>query len=349
MATPTQLVRFAELHSRRVAWAAVGQGPPLVMAGWWMSHLELDWRTRRFRDFILALARYRSVVRYDRPGTGLSDRDGAPPMTLDAEVEVLAGIVDAVGADSITLFAGSAGGPIAVRYAAENPRRVERLVLYGSYLNGTAITNPAARQLLTSLIREHWGLGSRVLADVFIPGATAAERDEFVAFQRDSASAELAARTLEATYAFSVEACAGDVRAPTAVLHRRNDRAIPVELGRRLAASIPGAAFVNLEGADHLPWYGDAGAVARTALEFAGVAHPEVAIAPPSEAPETDLSARELEVLRLVATGLNDAEIAERLVLSRHTVHRHVANVRTKLGLPSRAAAVAHASRIGLL
>ena len=81
MSSHEQLVRFAELDGRRVAWAAVGEGPPLVMGGWWMSHLELDWGNRRFRDFVTALARYWTVVRYDRPGTGLSDRDGPPPMT----------------------------------------------------------------------------------------------------------------------------------------------------------------------------------------------------------------------------------------------------------------------------
>ena len=325
----------------------------MVMGGWWMSHLELDWGNRRFRDFISALARYRTVVRYDRPGTGLSDRDGPPAATLDDEVEVLAGVVGAVGAESVVVFAGSAGGPIAVRYAGDHPRQVERLVLYGSYLTGAAIAAPAARETLLNLIRRHWGLGSRVLADVFIPGATAAERDEFVAFQRNSASAELAARSLETTYTFSVEDYAGEIRSPTAVLHRRNDRAIPFELGRQLAARIPGAAFVALEGADHLPWYGDAGAVARAVLDFAGVDRPEVEIAPPTDAPRAavvhDLSAREIEVLCLVAAGLSDAEIAERLVVSPHTVHRHVANIRTKWRLPSRAAAVAHASRIGLL
>jgi pimeloyl-ACP methyl ester carboxylesterase/DNA-binding CsgD family transcriptional regulator len=351
MSSHEQLVRFAELNGRRVAWATVGEGPPMVMGGWWMSHLELDWGNRRFRDFITALARYRTVVRYDPPGTGLSDRDGPPPMSLDDQVEVLAGVVRAVGAESVAVFAGSAGGPIAARYAAEHPRQVERLVLYGSYLNGAAIADPAAREMLTTLIRSHWGLGSRVLADVFMPSATAAERDQFVSFQRDSAPAELAARSLEATYTFSVEDCAGQIRSPTAVLHRRNDRAIPFALGSELAARIPGAVFVALEGADHLPWYGDAGAVARAVLEFAGVDRPEVEIASPADAPraDTDLSERELEVLRLVAEGLSDAEIAERLVLSRHTVHRHVANIRTKLRLASRAAAAAHAARLGLL
>jgi len=350
MSSHEQLVRFAELKGRRVAWSTVGEGPPMVMGGWWMSHLELDWGNRRFRDFVTALARYRTVVRYDPPGTGLSDRDGPPPMSLEDQVEVLAAVVRAVGAESVVVLAGSAGGPIAARYAAEHPRHVERLVLYGSYLNGAAIADPAAREMLTNLIRRHWGLGSRVLADVFMPSATAAERDEFVSFQRDSAPAELAARSLEATYAFSVDDSAGQIRSPTAVLHRKNDRAIPFELGRQLAARIPGAVFVTLQGADHLPWYGDAGAVARAVLEFAGVDRPEVEIASPTDAvADTDLSARELEVLRLVAEGLSDAEIAERLVLSPHTVHRHVANIRTKLGLASRAAATAHAARLGLL
>ncbi len=350
MSSHEQLVRFAELKGRRVAWAAVGEGPPMVMGGWWMSHLELDWGNRRFRDFVTALARYRTVVRYDPPGTGLSDRDGPPPMSLEDQVEVLAAVVRASGAESVVVLAGSAGGPIAARYAAEHPRQVERLVLYGSYLNGAAIADPAAREMLTNLIRTHWGLGSRVLADVFMPGASAAERDEFVRFQRASASAELAARSLEATYTFSVEDSAGQIRSPTAVLHRKNDRAIPFELGRQLAARIPGAALVSLQGDDHLPWYGDAGAVARAVLEFAGVDRPEVKLASPTVAvADTDLSARELEVLRLVAEGLSDAEIAERLVLSQHTVHRHVANIRTKLGLASRAAAAAHAARLGLL
>jgi pimeloyl-ACP methyl ester carboxylesterase/DNA-binding CsgD family transcriptional regulator len=349
---PEQAIRFTNLNGRRTAWATVGEGPPLVVGGWWMSHIELNWATPRFRDFVRALARYRTVIRYDLPGSGLSDR-GPPPLTLDENVAVLAALVDSIGAEPVVLFAGSGAGPVAARYAAEHPARVERLALFGSYVTGADIADAPAREATLNLVRTHWGLGSRMLADIFIPSATAAERKEFVAFQRDSGPAELAARLLQSVFEFDLGDIPAQIRSPTLVMHRSGDRAIRFELGRDLAARIPGATFVALDGADHIPWFGDSAAVARAVLEFAGVESPEVKISTPTEDPragiEMDLSDRELEVLRLVAAGLSDAEIAERLVLSPHTVHRHVANIRTKLRYPSRAAAAAHAARIGLI
>ncbi len=137
------------------------------------------------------------------------------------------------------------------------------------------------------------------------------------------------------------------MRAPTQVVHRRDDRAIPYAQGRALAAAIPGAALVPLAGRAHLPWVGDGQAVARALRSFLvpGGAAERVAGEPAAAL----LSRREREVLALVAEGLSEREIAERLVLSRHTVHRHVANIRNKLGRSSRAAAVAEATRLGLI
>jgi DNA-binding CsgD family transcriptional regulator len=185
-----------------------------------------------------------------------------------------------------------------------------------------------------------------------MPSADRAQRDAFVAYQRATADAEQAARALAAVYEFDVSGRLAEVRAPTVVLHRREDRAIPFACGRELAAGVPGASFVALEGADHYPWLGDADAVVRADLRALGVEGRGPA--PPPRTPEPapdgeDLTERETEILTLVAAGLSDREIAERLVLSPHTVHRHVANVRTKLGLPTRAAAVAAATRRGLL
>jgi len=352
-----QSIRFVQVDGRLVAWAAVGEGPPLVIGGWWMSHLELNWRDPGFRGFVQALGRHRTVVRYDSPGIGLSDREGPPPASVDAQVEVLAAVIGAHGAEPVDLWAASSGGPVATAYAAANPGGVGRLVNYGSYARGAEIADADARASIIAVIRQHWGLGSRVLADVFLPTGSAEERQAFVEFQRESASAELAAATLEAVYAYDIADRLDRVTVPVQVLHRRDDRAIPFRLGQDLAARIPGASFHPLEGADHFPWRGRSREVLRAALRGIGVPEEEIELEPeaalaegnPEAIAEAGLSERELEVLKLIALGLSDREIADRLVLSPHTVHRHVANIRTKLRLPSRAAAAAQAARFGLI
>jgi pimeloyl-ACP methyl ester carboxylesterase/DNA-binding CsgD family transcriptional regulator len=348
-----QEIRFTEEGGRRIAWARSGEGPPLVFCGWWMSHLELNWRDPRFRAFVETLGRHRTVIRYDAPGTGISADGAVPAATVDGEVAALTAVVEATGASSVDLFAASSGAPVGVAFAAAHPERVERLLAYGGYASGASIGTARTREAMIELIREHWGLGSRVLTDVFMPSADGPDRNAFVAFQREAPGAEEAARSLGAVYRFDVSARLGDVTTPAVVLHRREDRAIPFEIGRELAAQLPEASFVALDGADHFPWFGDSDAVLRAALKALGVNDATAAVPAPGADPGAgegqELTSRETEVLALVAGGLSDREIAERLVLSPHTVHRHVANVRTKLGLPTRAAAVAAATRRGLL
>ena len=137
------------------------------------------------------------------------------------------------------------------------------------------------------------------------------------------------------------------MKVPTLVVHRREDRAIPYRLGREVAAGIGGARLVPLHGSAHFPWAGDAGSVVRAVRAvLAQESEPERPVGEPAAAL---LSRREREVLQLVAIGLSDREIAEQLIVSPHTVHRHVANIRHKLGRGSRTAAVAEAARLGLL
>jgi len=342
-----QVVRYAELDGASIAWSAVGSGPPLVLGGWWLRHLELEWRNARFRRFVGSLARHRTVIRYDRPGTGVLDRGRIPTRSLDEELCTLEALVDVAAPGTISLFGASSGAAVASLFAARHPERVDRLVLYGAYARGVDLAPPAAREAMLSIIEHHWGLGSRVLADVFLPDATAEERAEFVEFQRRSASREVALASLRAAYDFDSTGHLGDVLAPTLVLHRRADRAVPFALGKDLAARIRNARFVALEGDDHFPWRGDAGAVARETLAFLGApvddAEGSVSAGP------AHLTDREREVLRLVARGETDAEIAGHLLLSAHTVHRHIANIRTKLGVPSRTAAAAWALRNELI
>ncbi len=309
-----------------------------MIGGWWASHLALNWEDRAFRMFVHALARRHTVIRYDRPGTGLSDRDGPPPVSLSDELAALAGLLEKIDYPRLSLLGASAGSAVASAYAAQNPERVDRLVLYGSYPRGADIASPSARELMVSIVEKQWGLGARVLADVFLPNATANDREEFARFQRRSASREAASTALRAVYEMDSTAYLSRVRVPTLVLHRRDDRAIPFALGREVADTVPGATFVELNGEDHFPWLGDSLAVVDAIERFLGGLPQR---SPAEQHTPATLTIREREVLTLVAQGLTDAQIADRLVLSAHTVHRHVANARTKLGVPSRAAAAA--------
>jgi pimeloyl-ACP methyl ester carboxylesterase/DNA-binding CsgD family transcriptional regulator len=341
-----QEIRFCAVGSARAAIATCGSGPPLVFPSWWASNVEQDWRWDDFRGFVTHLARDRTVVRYDRLGTGLSDRDRPAGMSaVELELRTLVAVLDELGVPRADLFGMSCGGCIALAFAAARPDRAHRLVLYGSYADGSAIAPPQARASMVALVRAHWGMGSRMLAEMFAPDATPQLRRRIVDFQRASASAEMAARLLELVYAFDVREAAGRVRAPALVLHRRGDRAVPFALGRDLAARIDGARFLPLDGSAHAPWMERSSTVLEATLAFLG----DDAAASADRTLLDDLSAREREVLRLVAGGLSDRQIAELLVLSPHTVHRHVANIRAKLRQPTRAGAAAEAVRLGVV
>ena len=337
-------IRFLRFEGRSVAYEVSGAGPPLVAPAWWVSHLELDRRQERVARFWAGLTRGFTVVRYDQLGVGMSDRDlRDDDLTLDHGVALLKAVIDHLGFERVTVLGASGGGAAALALAARHPELVERLLLYGTFADGREITTPEVRDAILASVRAHWGLGSRVLADVFLGDAGSDERERFARFQREAATADTAAALLELIYRLDVRAELERVRAPALVVHRRGDRAIPYRLGRELAAALPEASFVPLSGSAHFPWFDDADSVIR-ALRGA-----ERTDAGPAEAPAALFSGREREVLTLVAEGLSDKEIAEQLVLSRHTVHRHVANIRRKLGRGTRTAAVAEAARLGLL
>jgi class 3 adenylate cyclase len=256
-----QTIRTIEADSgEAISYATVGSGPLLVLAAWWTSHLELDWQDPAFRSFIETLAQRHTVVRYDRPGVGLSDR-GDRRYDLDGETDYLGTVVDAAcrdaDVDEFDLLGISCGGPASVRLAVERPDSVRNLVLYASYLTGTSISDQPTRDALTDLVRANWGMGSTTLTSLLLPGADAAAVRRFNRAQRDTATADVAAALLDLTFQLDASPYAEQVDVPTLVLHRAHDHVIECALGRQLAERIPGAEYHELEGKVHVPWTGD--------------------------------------------------------------------------------------------
>jgi pimeloyl-ACP methyl ester carboxylesterase/DNA-binding CsgD family transcriptional regulator len=339
-----QKIGFFDFEARKIAYATVGDGPAIVFPSWWLSHLEVEWRDPAVRAFFGALAGERTVVRYDRLGVGLSDRRREPgQMSLESEVAVLETLLDHLGIRTCSLVGISCGGCIGAAFAVGDPSRVERLVIYAGYAQGATLAPPQVQASLVELVRSTWGFGSRVLMEAFLTGADAREREAYTAFQRATASGEVAADLLELTFRLDARAQLRRIRGPTAVLHRRRDRTIPFSHGREVATLVPGASFMPLPGEAHHPWRGDGSGTAGAIARALGIARPD-----PAAEGVSALTERECEVLSLVARGFSNADIAEQLVISRHTVHRHLGNIRAKLDLPSRAAAAAFAVRAGL-
>jgi pimeloyl-ACP methyl ester carboxylesterase/DNA-binding CsgD family transcriptional regulator len=338
-----QEIRFCEVDGRRVAYATVGEGPLMVFGGRFVSHLEEEWTDPRQRAFYGELARTHRVVRYDRLGTGLSERALGGPPTPQLETQVLATVHEAAGgAEPAILFACSCAGLAGTRYAVRSPKRVRKIVFYGAYAARDDIPD-ATRQSLVDFARVNWVLATQMFAGLLDPHGSGDEIAALSRYKRHAAEADVAAGFLDLDLGSDVRELLPQVTAPALVLHRRGDRTVPIGRGRELASLLPNARFVALNGDSHLPWVEDQRELQRALAGFLEDA------APIETNGDSPLTRRETEVLRLVAAGLSNREIASSLVLSEHTVHRHVANILRKLTQSSRAAAAAHATRVGII
>jgi pimeloyl-ACP methyl ester carboxylesterase/DNA-binding CsgD family transcriptional regulator len=319
-------IRYCTTPAGRVAYSVVGAGPPLLCDSGWVTHLRGQLELFGFGRFIERLAERFTVIRYDKPGCGLSDRDGAD-LSFWGQVRAALAVVDAVRADRFLLFGASQGGQIAAAMAATYPDRVETLVLYGMCASGSDLAPPQVRDSIVSLVRAHWGLGSKVLTGIFVPEPSTGEVEALTRFQQESASADVASRLLEVYYGTDIRALLPAIRARTAVLHREGDRATAFGLGREVATLVPGAALLPLPGSSHLFYHGDWELVLESLTGFLS----EHTRSGPR------LTDRELEVARLVAEGLTNHSIAVRLSVAPRTAEAHVENIRRKLDVHSRA------------
>jgi pimeloyl-ACP methyl ester carboxylesterase/DNA-binding CsgD family transcriptional regulator len=329
----TLTIRYCATSTGRIAYSTMGAGPPLLCDSGWVTHLRGQLELFSFASFMERLAERFTVIRYDKPGCGLSDRE-VTDLSLDGQVAAALAVADAVRADRFSLFGASQGGQLAAAIAAKFPDRVQALVLYGMCATGADLAPAEVRKSIVALARAHWGLGSKVLTGIFVPDPTPGEVEAFLRFQRASASAAVASRLLETYYDTDIRALLPTIKARTAVLHREADQATRFELGREVAALIPGARLIPLPGSSHLFYHGDWNGVLAAMLDFLDEAVGSV----------PRLTARELEVAELVAEGLTNHSIAVRLSVAPRTAEAHVENIRRKLEVHSRAQIAAWAT-----
>jgi RNA polymerase sigma factor (sigma-70 family) len=332
-----------------LAYAIDGAGSPLVKASNWMTHLDYERQSPVWRHWVSALSRGHTLVRYDERGCGLSDREFAGTPSLDSYVGDLGAVVDAAGLERFALLGLSGGGPTAIEYAVRNPARVTRLVLYGTWARGRDVRGDDAEQsrLLGELIRVGWGGAvpafRQVFSSIYIPSADEKQKRWYDELQQASSNGEVAARLWRSRGRTDVSDAARRVPQPTLVLHARDDRAVPYDEGRRLASLLPDARFVTLETDNHILQDGEPAWDVFLSEVRAFLGDDERAPALPADL--SDLSEREREVLELVAAGMSNEEIGERLFLSTRTVERHLSNVYAKLRLSGKSARAAAAAR----
>ncbi len=242
----------------RLAYAISGSGPPLVKTANFLNHLEYDWESPVWRHVVRGLSLEHTLVRYDARGNGMSDWD-VDELSFDAWVSDLETVVDAAGVDRFPLLGISQGCAISIAYAVRHPERVSHLVLYGGFAVGGNKRSPREkeeRMAMATLMRTGWGADNPAFRQMwsgqFFPGGTTEQFDSFNELQRRTTSPECAARYVETTGDFDVTGLLGKITAPTLVMHVRGDARVPFDAGRQMAAGIPGARFIALQGQNHL-------------------------------------------------------------------------------------------------
>jgi DNA-binding SARP family transcriptional activator/pimeloyl-ACP methyl ester carboxylesterase len=255
---PIRYVRSGEVS---IAYQVVGEGPPdLLMIPGWISHLALDWEEPTWVDWCERMTSFARLIRFDKRGTGLSDR---PPgvSTLEERMEDARAVLDDVAIDSAHVMGWSEGGPLGILLAATHPEAVRSLVLYGTqarferdvdYPWGSTAEQNAAE---IDSIRGEWGTEGS--ADFLAPRGDRRFAQQFEAYMRAGASPSAAAALQAANVRIDVRPLLARISVPTLVLSRRGDPIGPPAAARYMAERIRGARFVELDGDDHVMWVGD--------------------------------------------------------------------------------------------
>ncbi len=262
-ATNSEIVQEVKFCTTRdgtnIAYALIGDGPPLLKSPNWMNHLEHDWDSPIWRHLLRGLTSRHTLLRFDQRANGLSDWDVAD-VTFESMVSDMEDVVEAAGLEKFSVLGISQGCSYSIAYAVRNPERVSRLVLYGGFAVGALRTGVESdreeRLLMARMMAQGWGQDNpafrQAFTTMFMPDATKDHMDWFNELQRTTASPENAVRLYEVAGSADVRDLLPQVSVPTLVIHCRDDGIVPFDRGRKMAAGIPGARFVALEGRNHL-------------------------------------------------------------------------------------------------
>jgi pimeloyl-ACP methyl ester carboxylesterase/DNA-binding CsgD family transcriptional regulator len=331
-APPVQYVKTSDGY--RIAYAVSGAGRPFLFAPNQFSHIQMDWdESSPWRTWFEMLAHRFRLVQVDWRGQGMSQRglasDHVYPRDLRLDLEA---VTDRLGPIPVVLM--GVGGPAyaAIRFAVDHPERVAALVLIS-----TSAGAGWSRAMFSALPEEHWELFLRSQ----VSGAPDGSEDIVARLKQMIDQRDWITRNRQWPPTEEAMDAASALRVPTLVLYPRGRLQPGEEAARELAALIPGARLVMVTGAFVVGDYAES----ISAIEAFLAELPEV---PRETAASSGLSSREVEVLRLVAAGKSNAQIADELVISQNTVIRHVSNIFAKTGAANRAQAAVYAKDHGL-
>ena len=338
---------FTTFNGASIAYTVTGNGPPLVVPPPFMSNLALMAEAPWFVAMNDALSEHFTVVHYDRYGCGLSDRERTD-FSQDVDFQILCDLVAFLELPRLVLLGVSDGGYSAVRFAATWPERVSHLMLFGC---GLYASEASARVLnaVHRLIEVDARVGTNALYDWLLPDGTDEQRRWFSRLTRESASPRVVAGLGTSQGSIDYSTLLRQIAIPTLVMNRHGDRVTSVDEARKLASLIPGAEIVVVPGTSHIAEFGDTRPIRQAYIDFV-FGSTESADWPPPLLSERFgcLTAREAEVLVLLADGLSNREIGDRLSVSVHTVERHLTTIYDKLDVRGRSAATALVHRTRL-
>ena len=353
MSPTKQQIRFTQSHDGvRLAFAVSGNRQPTVIkAATWLSHLEFDWQSPVWQHLLDAFAARATFVRYDERGCGLSDWE-AQDLSFAAWVSDLDSIVETLAIERFALLGISQGAAVAIAYAVAHPDKVSHLILHGGYARGRLIRSETQHQsdeaeMMCRLAELGWGKDDvsfrQFFTSQFIPGGTPQQHQWFNEMERVSTSPFNAARFMREFNTINVRPLLTQVHCPTLVLHSQRDVRVPFSEGRLLASEIPNAQFVPIDSGNHLLLAEEPGweqwLQAVEEFLFQNANQHQVL---------RDLSERQLQILRLLAQGRDNAQIAANLDLSEKTVRNQVSLIFTKLSVENRAQAIVLARELGV-